>query len=331
MLLSSLSPTTLGSENYGQPGVGEFSAELERLARRARSLGLAATPVDSGETIGNRFLLVWRARRPESDTWLEQSFWSDLARAVCNFGPRVDDTLHVCPTDDRRTFEFCVVGGDGRQVTHCANGLLYAGLRVHQMTGAGRRLVFQCGDVARTVEALGDGQMRVNLGRPCLLRDLEDCPAALVHSPLCRYTGEPHAVSFVDELVPAEPPIRDRFDEIGDEVCRSYAPDGINWNLVAVAAADQLTIRTFERGVRRMTRACGTGSAASFAVATATGRLRRREAIVTAAGGSHHAAWLRGQLLLTGRPTQARSARLDDFLLAAAAALPVDERSALVA
>jgi diaminopimelate epimerase len=285
------------------------------LARRARALGLAGTAIDIGETIGNRFLLVWRSRSNDCDTWLEQAFWSDFARAVCNHGPRVDDTLHVALGDNHQQFEFWVVGGDGRVATHCANGLLYAGLRCHQATDAGHRALFHCGGEVRTVDILGSVGVRVKLGVPRILRRRWALPASLLRAPYSVYTGEPHAVSFYDDLAIAEPPYHDRFIEIGSEVCSGYGPAGINWNLVDVVANDELRIRTFERGVRRMTSACGTGSAASFYATLKSGRITSHEALVYAHGGSHLVALHNDHLLVTGRPFHHKTERLDNFLL----------------
>lgn len=80
-------------------------------------------------------------------------------------------------------------------------------------------------------------------------------------------TGVPHAVIFLEDLegldICAEAPqIRHH---------RSF-PKGTNVNFAKVTGKDEITIRTFERGVEGETYSCGTGSTASAAIAFKTGR-----------------------------------------------------------
>ncbi len=70
-------------------------------------------------------------------------------------------------------------------------------------------------------------------------------------------TGVPHAVVFVDDLdldiLEIAPKIR--FDPI--------FPNGANVNFVKMESDNEITIRTYERGVEDETLSCGTGSVAS--------------------------------------------------------------------
>lgn len=80
-------------------------------------------------------------------------------------------------------------------------------------------------------------------------------------------TGVPHAVIFVDsldghELMTAAPKIR--YDPI--------FPKGTNVNFVHLDSRNEITIRTYERGVEGETLSCGTGSVASATVAYRLGK-----------------------------------------------------------
>ena len=70
-------------------------------------------------------------------------------------------------------------------------------------------------------------------------------------------TGVPHAVVFVDDLdldiLEIAPKIR--FDPL--------FPNGTNVNFVKLESDNEITIRTYERGVENETLCCGTGSVAS--------------------------------------------------------------------
>jgi diaminopimelate epimerase len=186
------------------------------------------------------------------------------------------------------------------------------------MRGHRRSVLFRCGAQLRQVEQLDGSLARVNLGMPRLLpRGAEPQPSSLLTAPWLVHTGEPHAVNFENELAIAEPPYHNRFLELGREICAAYRNGGINWNLVA-AVNGTLHIRTFERGVRRMTRSCGTGSAAAFVIALLNGHIERRQTLVKSAGGTHVLAMHDGEVLLAGRPQVQRHLRLDELLYSAA-------------
>lgn len=92
-------------------------------------------------------------------------------------------------------------------------------------------------------------------------------------------TGVPHAVIFVDsidDLMIEEiaPPIRyhDSF------------PKGANVNFVEVKGEDEISVRTYERGVESETLSCGTGSTASAALAHKLGKTGSTVKVNTAGG-----------------------------------------------
>ena len=92
-------------------------------------------------------------------------------------------------------------------------------------------------------------------------------------------TGVPHAVIFVDslddpELMSIAPDIR--YDPI--------FPKGTNVNFVHVDSRNEITIRTYERGVEGETLSCGTGSVASAAVAHRLGKTGKSVKVNTKGG-----------------------------------------------
>lgn len=108
-------------------------------------------------------------------------------------------------------------------------------------------------------------------------------------------TGVPHAVIFVDslddpELMQEAPKIRN--DEI--------FPKGTNVNFVKVNSGDEITIRTYERGVEGETLSCGTGSVACAAIAHRIGKTGNNVKVNTKGGElritlTDDAAYMEGQ------------------------------------
>lgn len=80
-------------------------------------------------------------------------------------------------------------------------------------------------------------------------------------------TGVPHAVIFVDSV--EEIAIGDIAPAI--RYHESF-PKGANVNFVEVSGKDEITIRTYERGIEGETLSCGTGSTASAAMAYKLGK-----------------------------------------------------------
>jgi diaminopimelate epimerase len=277
---------------------------------RSLRLNTSRVEIDEGHTFDNRFLLVWHDREGCFKDAAYRRFWQAFSKAVCNDGPRVDDTLHVSPLGSARRAEFLVIGGDGRLASHCANGLMYAGWRYAERCES-RAVTFYCGRDRRTVRVRG-AFAEVNLGRPRPLSARGRYPAQLRRAPLLVDTGEPHAVSFDQDVALWDHDAK-TFSELGQAVCRTGAPAGINWNLVT-PCDDGLAIRTFERGVRRPTSSCGTGSAAAFHAAQLSGRYDCDELPVVSAGGCHLVRRHKDDLLVTGQPSHHRTWVLDDYL-----------------
>lgn len=90
--------------------------------------------------------------------------------------------------------------------------------------------------------------------------------------------GVPHAVVFVDSfdssLMLAAPKIRHD----------ALFPKGANVNFVIVNSKDEITVRTYERGVEAETLSCGTGAVACAAMAYKLGKTRNKVKVNTSGG-----------------------------------------------
>lgn len=143
--------------------------------------------------------------------------------------------------------------------------------------------------------AAGDGQVTVNMGRPCL--DWQDIPLATaadtanvplgsegVANPVCISMGNPHAVFFVEDAdaVPIER-LGPRFER--DPIF----PKRANIEFAQVLDPTHIRVRVWERGAG-VTLACGSGACA-VAVAAVRRGLTGRGLKVTMDGGDLRLEW----------------------------------------
>ena len=115
----------------------------------------------------------------------------------------------------------------------------------------------------------------------------------------CVSMGNPHAVIYVDDVagVPLE--------TLGPKVERHAAfPQRVNAHWVQVHSADEVTMRTWERG-SGVTQACGTGASAVCVAGVLTGRTARK-IITHLPGGDLELEWRQadGRVYMTGPATE---------------------------
>jgi len=88
-------------------------------------------------------------------------------------------------------------------------------------------------------------------------------------------TLEPHLVTF-DNIEEKE--LRDLGLYLNHQQ-RNFFPQGINLNRVEIMSDNCLSVMTFERGVNRITAACGTGATSCVMLAQAMGRIEKNDKI----------------------------------------------------
>jgi len=93
-------------------------------------------------------------------------------------------------------------------------------------------------------------------------------------------TGVPHVVVHVDGL--SDHPVIEEGKII--RYHPHFSPEGTNANFMALAGADRLEIRTYERGVEDETLACGTGAIACALVASMRGMVSSPVKVKTRGG-----------------------------------------------
>ena len=196
-----------------------------------------------------------------------------IARRVCKrrHGIGADGLLAFEDAPDA-DFGMVYINADGTPGTMCANGARclvryaqHAGISGPHMRFAAASGMYD----AMVLEGEGAGIRLVMLAVKNLRTSLELAQVDLQESVHYIWTGTEHVVCFVDDVRSYPVATRGpavRFDS-------ALAPEGANVNFVQVVAPDEISVRTYEKGVESETLACGTGAVASAVVGIRLGLL----------------------------------------------------------
>ena len=200
---------------------------------------------------GNDFILIRDTENnfPEKD--------HDLIRELCDrrFGIGADGLMLLRNSSDK-DFTMLYFNADGHEGTMCGNG--------------GRCMVAfarDCGHIAKDKDIYFDAidgehsavivkQDKVSLKMKNVF-NVQNMGAGYTVD-----TGSIHHVEYVDKLV--EMDVYGRGRAIREH--KMYSPAGCNVNFIQVDNKNNISIRTYERGVEDETLACGTGSVAAAIV-----------------------------------------------------------------
>lgn len=215
---------------------------------------------------------------------------SGFARKYCDrrFGIGGDGVLYL-GSSDKADLGMRIFNSDGTEAEMCGNGVRclvkYALDEGYIKENASVETLAGILPVNSRIE--DKTWITVNMGIPVFAR--EKIPAKgtgeFLNVHLHGYnvsavnTGVPHAVIFVDDLdnpdlIPSAPKIR----------CDPVFPKGTNVNFAAVNTNEEISVRTYERGVEAETLSCGTGAVACAAIAHRLGKTGNRVKVNTKGG-----------------------------------------------
>lgn len=236
-----------------------------------------------------------------------------LAMAVSDRhkGIGADGLILICPSEvaDARMRMY---NADGSESEMCGNGIRCVAKYVHDHGIATKpELKIETGrgvlELQLEVQGGKAKRIRVNMGAPIL--EAEKIPTTLsgnppIRQPLelpdrtlevtCVSMGNPHCVTFVDELND------DWVLRIGPQVERHPAfPRRVNAEFIQVLSPREFNMRVWERGSGE-TQACGTGACA-VAVAGVLNGLFERKVLGHLPGGDLELEWVgSGEVYMTG-------------------------------
>ncbi|MGZ0169849.1 MAG: diaminopimelate epimerase [Planctomycetales bacterium] len=240
-----------------------------------------------------------------------------LAKAISDrhFGVGGDGLVLIVPSE-RADARMVMYNADGSEAEMCGNAVRCVakfvydhGIAVKEEltieTGRGV-LALQCSVTDGKVD-----QVRVNMAEPILASS--EIPTTLVGDPpvkvplevagrtlevTCVSMGNPHAVTFVDEVND------DWVLNIGPQVeVHEAFPRKINAEFIQVVSRSEVIMRVWERGSGE-TLACGTGACASVVAGVLAGLLDRK-VLVRLTGGDLEIEWAEsGEVYMTGPATE---------------------------
>jgi diaminopimelate epimerase len=227
----------------------------------------------------------------------------DLARRIADRhrGVGGDGLILICPSE-RADARMRMFNADGSESEMCGNGIRCVAKYVYDHGIAQKStLTIETGRGVLTLELSVAGgkvdRVRVNMGEPIL--DGPKIPTTfsgnpVVNAPLaiagrdlavtCVSMGNPHCVTFVDELND------DWVHVVGKAIEKdAHFPQRVNAEFVQVLSRDEANMRVWERGSGE-TQACGTGACAVCVAGVLTGRTDR-QLLIHLPGGDLELEW----------------------------------------
>lgn len=225
---------------------------------------------------GNDFILI-----DHREPFLDDAALPNFVRAVCHrkFSVGADGVILI-ENSEQADFSWKFYNGDGSVAEMCGNGARCAAKFAYdkEIAPAGMRFLTLAGEIeAQIVDSL----VKIRMTTPSAIKmdgriELYG-KEKIIHS---INTGVPHVVHFVSDVKAA--PVFEWGREIRHH--ELFQPAGANANFVQVLSSNELSVRTYERGVEDETLACGTGAAAAAIVANLLGHVNSPVSVRTVGG-----------------------------------------------
>lgn len=254
---------------------------------------------------------------------LEQTALPELAKKLCSrhFGIGADGLIVVRQGSKPDRLSWTYLNNDGSSSLMCGNGLRCLALWAEENGSAPSSNYFvETGKGPVEINFISPLMISTDLGEPIMTPNL--IPVAdNTESPIiskiisaesrqlqitCLSMGNPHAVSFVDDLNSTW------LESAANSLqCSNYFPEGVNVEFVKVESSKHVKVIVYERGCGR-TLACASGAAA-VAVACVLEQKTERELTVELEGGPLQISWsaIDNHVRITGPARKVFSGSID--------------------
>jgi len=234
---------------------------------------------------GNDFILV------DNRTNEYQLDWSALARTLCSRRLGVGaDGLIIIEEGKIAPFKMLYFNADGSYGGMCGNGGRCVGEYLMKRLKT-QSQSFEALDYIYKSKMNDSSQISLEMKNPSELKiniiikiNSDNLKGHYIN------TGAPHSVFFVNDLPPSiEQSLNvNGITSIGRAVrySETFKPEGTNVDFVTVKIDNQISMRTYERGVEDETLACGTGAVACAVISAVVHNLQSPITVETRGGES---------------------------------------------
>ena len=259
-------------------------------------------PFIKGHGCLNTFIVFDLINSPQYYT---DNFINHAHRALLE--QKCDDALILLPTKKTDNVSIPaahmeVLEPDGSFASFCGNGARVVTAYFEQVYGPGNYSLHSR-ETVRATTAHDNGSYSISMGKTMFNANLSEFVVdsnnvfrstndVLWHTVFCELpevlwyftqTGEPHLVTF-DEITDEQ--LSTLGLTLNSNIYRTLFPLGININAVTVNDHSSIQVRTFERGVNRITMACGTGSTSCAVLAHTLGLTKNSQIKARNNGGT---------------------------------------------
>jgi diaminopimelate epimerase len=224
---------------------------------------------------GNDFVLI---DNRAGEIHLERSQIARLCDRHRGIG--ADGILLLERASNDANFRMRYFNADGGEAEMCGNGARCFARFANKIVGAQERISFETPAGVISAELVGD-LVTLQMTEPTNLRINMNVPMA----------GQNKTVHFVNSGVPHVVIPVSRIDDIdvrreGSAIRyhKIFSPDGTNVDFIEKRRANNIAVRTYERGVEDETLACGTGVVASALIFAATENVGGPITVITRGG-----------------------------------------------
>ena len=166
---------------------------------------------------------------------------------------RVDGVL-VLSDSNQADFKMDYYNNDGTWETMCANGARCAALYMSPILKK-KSMCFEAGDGMHEAEIINSNNVKLKMSSPQYCSDkIKACGVQGFHVD----SGAPHFVVEYPEI--SNQTAKDLGAKIRHH--QAFSPRGINVNFYEVISRNEITVRTYEKGIEDLMMSCGSGSVA---------------------------------------------------------------------
>lgn len=227
---------------------------------------------------GNDFIVI------DNRGGVVDEYFPDVKRfvkSVCRQHLSVGADGVILVEESKKTdFKWRFFNSDGSEAEMCGNGGRCVARFAYEMGIAPKSMSFETlsGVIRAEVEGM---RVKVQLTEPHSLKldyEIKLTDKEIFISSV--NTGVPHVVVLYENIENA--PV----EELGREIRfhSAFSPSGTNVNFVKIDKSDQITVRTYERGVEGETYSCGTGAVACAVVLKEKGLIETPVKVMTKGG-----------------------------------------------